>query len=193
MLSLFKRLAAPLLSIMLLSGSISANNQSTAAIQESLVGNATQFIKNNPGLSASLFILLLMELRIQTRDADRLPTRCDLSRLKSSDVSWKDIWNVIDDGLIGQIYKSESLKANEEGKIIPSALKPPKGVLGHIHSYWVPVIQAMGVTYFIYELSNLIALNDSKKIKEAFEAKTATFSAAFLTMFLTGKYCSAVK
>lgn len=189
-----KKSVAAVFSVLLLSGSIVAGGQPAvdtgANADSSLMQSAGKFISNNPGTAAAMFALLLAELRFQTKDTDRLPCRYDLNKFKTGEANWQDVWHVVDDGLIGQQFKSDSVKPGEDGKIVVTAFKPAKGILGYIHSYWVPVVQACGVTFFAYEFAQLLSLGDVEKIKKALEAKTSTFGAAFIAMLLTGKYCS---
>jgi len=185
---MLKKLAIPLLSVMLLPGSIFAGDN--GASKENLVTVITpsmqelkQFTVEHPALSVGLFAFLLAEIRFWTRDPDRLPSRCDLSRLKSSDVNWNDVWNVVDDGIIGQQYKSESLKVID-GKVVASTLKLPKGVLGYIHTYWGPVLQAVGTTYFVYLMERAIVDKDSKGILSYLQKNNKEMATAIAAYWL---------
>jgi len=173
MMPMFKRVAAPLLSAMLLSGSIFAGGDvsTTNKVQASLVGNAKEFIRKNPVMSVFFLTLLAAEIRLQTKDPDRLPSRCDLSRLKSSDVNWQDIWNIIDDGLVGQKFKSESIKV-KDGKLVVSDLKIPKGILGHFHTYAFPVMEAAACTYIAYLFKCFIEKANKATLESMLEEKT---------------------
>jgi hypothetical protein len=192
---MFKKLAGPLLSVMLLSGSVFAKddaptNQKLIDIVQKSVNSGKVFIKEHPVLAAGLLTLLLAEVRFQTRDADREPSRCDLSRLTSSDINWTDVWNVIDDGIIGQAFKSESIKVKGD-KLVVSSIKLPKGILGHIHTYWGSVLEAIGVTYLVYMMERAIVNKDSEGILEYLKINNKEVATAFVAVYL-GRFGSAM-
>jgi hypothetical protein len=152
-----------------------------------LLTHPKEYIEAHPGVVVAIMALLLAELRFQTKDADRLPCRYDLNKFKTGDVNWNDVWNVIDDGLIGQQFKPDSVKAGDDGKLVVTALKPAKGVLGYIHSYSNAILNAIGVTGSVYLAGDFIYNKKQSSLYKLLKAKNSEVAAVLIAIWLGNK------
>jgi hypothetical protein len=66
------------------------------------------------------------------------------------------IWYFIDDIVIGQLYKKDSIKADKEGKIEVSKGNPCSGIFGNIQSKIFPITTAIVSVFAIRDFFKLL-------------------------------------
>ena len=186
MMLTFKRvfLLLVLLSKPVFAGDKAAGKDDLMQVITPRMQEAQQFMKNHPVLAVGLCAFLLAEIRLLTKTPDCEPSRCDLNRLKCSDVNWQDIWSIVDDGIVGQPIGTDELRTDAKGKIVASTLKLPKGILGNIHTYWTPLATAVGFTCFVYLMERAIVDKNSTNILTYLKTNSDEICKAVTAWFL---------